>query len=402
MLDEQGSGLLKHLTDPVQSQFDTFEDSKGLLELINNPDTIPKDWAYWAQQKVGGAGTREYWIGVGLHPDWPVDRMRRFLKEAWNYWNTKGTQQAIRWAIDFWLDWEKAQNPIYLEFRRPFGDRPTAYPAQWWSYATPYDAFTTQNYTERQFFGGGDYPQQYRPERATLQQEFWRWDYGTVWDDRQLALVETEEIDNSRSGLGPRNVWTHFHLSETEWNSVAPDIHKLNPEAWHSLARPQVFLWQDIEADLKLVEDPEFPTVKTTVLYDIDGFKYNDIYPWPVSQPPRTETQLVSRAWQPEPYFEYRDFWGGAGEKLTSREDRYSSTEVLRFSQYWTAYSFLATVVKTIQVPGESQEAISLPVSVTVTNELGSASFDLVVEFPGDREVIVGTDYLTLYGFEAN
>ena len=373
MLDEQGSGLLKHLTDPVQHQFDKWEDSKGMLELINNPDTIPKDWAYWSQQKVGGAGTREYWLGVGLHPDWPVDRMRRFLKEGWNYWNTKGTQSAIRWAIDLWLDWEKAQSPIYLEFRRPFGDRPTDHPTQWYAWGTPYDAFATQHYTERQFFGGGDYPQQYQPDHAILKQDVWRWEYGTIWDDRQLVLDKPAEIDNSRSGLGPRNVWMHFHLDETEWNNVAPDIHQLNPETWHTLARPQVFLWQDIKTTLKLVEDPEFPISTTTILYDIDGFKYGDIYPWPAEQPARTETYLVSQAWQPDPYFEYLDFWGSVGGELTPHEDRYTRTEVQRFASDWTAYSFFTEIIKTV-----------------------------AIETPGDRIVIVGADYLTPYGFEAN
>ncbi len=402
LLDEQGSGLLKHLTDPVQTQFDRWEDSKGLLELINNPDTIPKDWAYWAQQKVGGSGTREYWLGVGLHPDWPVERMRRFLKEGWNYWNTKGTQSAIRWAIDFWLDWEKAQSPIYLEFRRPFGDRPSNHPTQWWSWGTPYDAFTTQNYTERQFFGGGDYPQQYQPDYTVLKQDTWQWEYDAVYDDCQLVLDKPIEIDNSRSGLGPRNVWMHFHLDETEWNNVAPDIHKLNPETWHSLARPQVFLWQDITTTLKLVEDPEFPISTTTVLYDIDGFKYNDIYPWPVEQAPRTEVYLVDFAWQPSPHFEFSDSWGGAGGKIVPHEDRYTRTEVLQFASNWTAYSFLTTVSKTVTVPGVPAEQVLLPVTVAISTDSGSSSAGLSLEIASDRTMVVGADYLTVYGFEAN
>jgi hypothetical protein len=393
MLDEQGSGLLKHLTNPIQTQFDKWEDSKGLLELINNPDTIPKDWAYWAQQKVGGSGTREYWLGVGVHPDWSADRMRRFLKEAWNYWNTKGTQPAIRWAIDFWLDWEKAQSPIYLEFRRPFGDRPTSSPPQWWSYETPYNTHFLQHYTERQFLGGGDYPQQYQPDYLTLKQDVWRWEYDTVWDDRQLIPGKPDVINNSRSGLGPRNVWMHFHLEETEWNNVVPDIHKLNPETWHSLARPQVFLWQDISTILNLVEDPEFPVSQTTIFYDIDGFKYNDVFPWLTSQASRTEIQIISHAWQPEPYAEYNDFWGSTGRKLVAHEDRYQKVEVQRFVTDWTAYDFLATVSETIYLHSEPDDRIFFTGSDYQTQYTESEvwSFSLLQSPDGEESVVTQT-----------
>lgn len=402
MLDEQGSGMLKHLIDPTQTQLDKWTDAKGMIELIENPDTIPKNWAYWAQQKVGGAGTRENWIGIGVHPDWPVERMRRFLLEGWNYWNTKGTQSSIRWAIDFWLDWEKAQDPIYLEFRRPFGDRPTSELPQWWSYTTPYGAHTTQHYTEYQFFGGGDYPQQYQPDARTLHQDTWPWDFGTVWDDRLLVLDRPPEINNSRSGLGPRNVWMHFHVDEFEWNKIAPDIHKLNPETYSALARPQVFLWQDIEIDLKLVEDPEFPIAQTRILYNIDGFQFGDIFPWPVEQPPRTEIEIVHRAWQPDPYFQFNDCWGGTGGEVVPHSDRYTQVEVQRFSPFWTAYTFLATIVKIIAVPGTVIEQISIPTTLSVLNELGVASFGVTLEVPGDRTVVVGTDFQSLYGFEPN
>lgn len=400
MLDEQGSGMLKHLTEPTQTQLDKWSDAKGMIELIENPDTIPKSWAYWAQQKIGGAGTREHWIGIGVHPDWPVERMRRFLLEGWNYWNTKGTQSSIRWAIDFWLDWEKAQNPIYLEFRRPFGDRPTSEPPQWWSYATPYGAHTTQHYTEFQFWGGGDYPQQYQRDARTLRQDTWQWDFETVWDDRQLVLDRPPEIDNSRSGLGPRNVWMHFHLDETEWNNVAPDIHKLNPETYHVLARPQVFLWQDIEAELKLVEDPDFPIATTKILYDIDGFQFGDIFPWPVNQPQRTEIKIVQKAWQPEPYFQFTDCWGGTGGKLVPHSDRYNSVEQLRFSPYWTAYIFLTELTKTVSVAGVSTEQVVIPTVVSVANELGHAIVGIELEIASARTIVIGTDYQTLYGFE--
>jgi len=402
MLDEQGSGMLKHLTDPTQTQLDKWSDAKGLIELIENPDTVPKSWAYWAQQKVGGAGTRENWLGIGLHPDWPVERMRRFLLEGWNYWNTKGTQSSIRWAIDFWLDWEKAQNPIYLEFRRPFGDRPTSEPTQWWSFATPYGAHTTQHYTEFQFWGGGDYPQQYQSEARTLRQDTWQWDFETVWDDRLLVLDKPPEIDNSRSGLGPRNVWMHFHLDETEWNKVAPDIHKLNPETWHSLARPQVFLWQDLEADLKLVEDPEFPIATTKILYSIDGFQFGDIFPWPADQPPRIDIEIVQRAWQPDPYFQFDDCWGGTGGELVPHSDRYRSIEVQRFSPYWTAYTFLAEIVKKVFVPGVPAEQILIPTAISISNELGLATAEIEVELAGDRTVVVGADFQSVYSFPPN
>lgn len=402
MLDEQGSGMLKHLTDPTQAQLDKWSDAKGLIELIENPDTIPKNWAYWAQQKVGGAGTREHWIGIGVHPDWPVERMRRFLLEGWNYWNTKGTQSSIRWAINFWLDWEKAQNPIYLEFRRPFGDRPTSELPQWWSYATPYGAHATQHYTEFQFWGGGDYPQQYQPDARTLRQDTWQWEFETVWDDRQLVLDRPPEIDNSRSGLGPRNVWMHFRVDEFEWNKIAPDIHKLNPETFHALSRPQVFLWQDIEVDLNLIEDPEFPTVTTKILYDIDGFQFGDIFPWSANQPPRTEIKIVPRAWQPDPYFQFDDPWGGSGGKLVPHSDRYNSVERLRFSPYWTAYIFLVEITETVAVPGLPTEQVLIPAVISVANELGLATVGIELEIAGDRTVVVGTDYQTLYGFEPN
>ena len=399
MLDEQGSGMLKHLTDPTQTQLDKWTDAKGTIELIENPDTIPKSWAYWAQQKVGGAGTRERWLGIGVHPDWPVERMRRFLLEGWNYWNTKGTQTAIRWAIDFWLDWEKAQNPIYLEFRKPFGDRPTSELPQWWSYTTPYGTHATQHYTEFQFWGGGDYPQQYQPDYRSLRQNTWLWEFETVWDDRQLVLSRPPEIDNSRSGLGPRNVWMHFHLDESEWNKIAPDIHKLNPETWHILARPQVFLWQDIETSLKLIEDPEFPIARTRILYDIDGFQFGDIFPWPENQPPRIETQTVHRAWQPDPYFQFGDFWGGIGGEIVPHEDRFRKVEEQRFSPFWTAYNFLASVVKVVTIPGTAGEEILIPTAVSVSNELGTAFSSIVLKISGDR-IVVGADYQSLYGFE--
>jgi hypothetical protein len=402
MLDEQGSGMLKHLTDPTQTQLDKWTDAKGMIELIENPDIIPKSWAYWAQQKVGGAGTREHWLGIGVHPDWPVERMRRFLLEGWNYWNTKGTQKSIRWAIDFWLDWEKAQNPIYLEFRRPFGDRPTSEPTQWWSYATPYGAHTTQHYTEFQFWGGGDYPQQYQPDARTLRQDTWQWDFEAVWDDRQLVLDRPPEIDNSRSGLGPRNVWMHFHVDEFEWNKVALDIHKLNPETYHVLARPQVFLWQDIEVDLKLIEDPDFPIANTKILYDIDGFQFGDIFPWPADQLPRTEIEAVQMAWQPEPYFQFDDCLGGAGGEIVPHSDRYSSVEVQRFSAYWTAYIFSTEVIKIISVPGVSTEQAVIPTTISVSNELGQAIVGIELEIASERSIVIGADYQTLYGFEPN
>lgn len=339
-LDDQG--ILEHLSNAIQRQVDNYQRKVGALQYFQNPDTAPAEWLYYMQQWVGGYSTPGNYLGIGVDPKWSEERMRRFVMWAWQYWPRKGTQRAIREAIWVWLDFEKALSPKTLEFIRPFGDGSQPIPDRWFGYDTRFDTNVNKTHLEKCFLGGGDYPQIHQSNGRILFIEQSRWEYKVPWwSERNSISSKVRSPDTeSRSRLGPRNVWMNAHIeSDIEWNQLSPDIHTLNPEIWPILARPVVWLSTKEKAnqETSLSVPYDAPTGEKPITYEIDGFQYDHVFPRLGIGEIIIEETTETYWWQPTPFFSYGDIQASAGGTPIPLEERSQLTEVVTEYKNWGA-----------------------------------------------------------------
>jgi phage tail-like protein len=281
MLDQDR--ILEHFCDALQPQIDTLLKVLEYREAYFDPNLCPDDWLHWVGQFAGLANVENQWLGFGLNPAWESWRKRDVINRvATEYYPVKGTEKGIRVAIALWLQWEAARNKTRLKIKLPFGDRPTAYPPQWWHYATAYDAHLNQTWDERQLFGAGDYPRAYYPNWKTLEVPGVSGigEYGQVRGDLVLHLQDSPLLEGDGSALGTQRPRMHFYPKESEWSDIFPNINKLNPEIWNTFAEPEVFGWLSYTLDgavpLQPSEVAQEYLLEERLYYD--GFKYGDLW----------------------------------------------------------------------------------------------------------------------------
>lgn len=310
LLDADTARVLEHVCNAFQPELNALRNRIVDRGYFYNLNTTPEAYLDWLQQFVGGSPIGEQFLGLGLNPNWSQAHKRKVISRLWRYWQMKGTEWGVREAIALWLQWEPAHGDR-LEIRKPFGKSASQILPQWWQQYTPYDATLNQTWTERQFFGSGDYGQSYRPDYFTLQGAAFS-EYGQPWSDRFLTTIEAPRLDSPGSMLGPERPRLHFFLAEDEWNNIFPDILTLNPEIWSVNARPCVFGWLNCRLREALSLEPTQNPVhyRTDEILTIDGFRYGDS--WHASagvSHVRTETTEVTEPFEVAPGHGYFDAW---------------------------------------------------------------------------------------------
>lgn len=309
------AGVLQHVCDSIQPEFDTVVRWVDQQESLYNPDLTSYRFLIWLGQFVGLAAIGDRWQGLGIDPNMPEFHQRRMIKEHWEYLGLKGTEAGIRKSLDLWLQYEAYQNRDRLQIRLPFGKTPTSSPPNWWSWGTRYDAHLLQAYPERQHLGGNDTPGSlYMPNWKQIESTPDPWRFGQPWNEYALEGKERVPIPGKGSMLGPERPWMHIVLTEATWNNVLPDIFPLNQESWRVHAVPTVFAWlnfpgpADAETDGGIIEKTEINIVleediKTPRHYTqeelwLDGHQWGQPYPYEARNPTQvTETGLCEDEW---------------------------------------------------------------------------------------------------------
>jgi phage tail-like protein len=274
-------GVLQQVCDAIQPQYNDIHRRLNRLEFFFDVEHTPAEFLDWFGQIVGLSPINDQWLGLGLNPNWTSAYKRRVIQRAWTYWQLKGTEWAVREAIDLWLQWQPAHsNRLY--FTQPFGKTPVATPPLWFGWGTPYDTSWALPWDAVQRLGSGDELQAYQPEwkRIDLTQ------IDQPWSDRSIIQSAAPEQQSIGSAMGPYDSWMHFSLHASEWNKVAPNIVELNPEIWDAHITPTVCLWLEVDPGdvsglqpLELQPNTLLPQQET--VWDVvqDGMRWGDIYP---------------------------------------------------------------------------------------------------------------------------
>jgi len=281
-LDEKG--MLQHFAEALQPEFTAFYQTMAERNYLFDPDLVPERFINFVAQSVGLANRGDHTLGIGINPTWDIDRKRELFKEAWVYWQTKGTQDAIRRGTYFWLGWQDALDSARFSTLQPFGLHPTSSPPLWWDYETPYDDHLDLKWGERKQLGSGDYPQSYEPNWDSFTAANYSWEWSDPWwqDREHLAVDRVTPIDSPGSMLGPRSVWLQYSPDPGDWGRVFPDVLELNPEMLSTVARPAVFGWiEGGTVEPLWVEDFLLPDNTTEIIQDleIDGLKWGELFP---------------------------------------------------------------------------------------------------------------------------
>jgi hypothetical protein len=379
------TGVLAHVCEAYQPEIDAILSRLERQEFFYNPDLIPERFLDWFGQFVGLAPVGEYWLGLGLNPDWPAQHKRTVIMRAWRYWQLKGTEWGIREALALWLQWEEAHNRDRLSIKLPFGKTPTAYLPKWWDYVTPYDAWLTQTWEERQQLGSGDYPQTYQPDWFSLESPDWFWEYGKVWTDRTLDQVDGIPIDSLGSALGPDRPWMHLYPEVQDWNRLFPDVVELNSEIWSAQTQPTTFGWLDFEetSPVLLRRNANLPQQETVREFEILGFQYDDILPFSAldAEPEPftiTEEQVEFGVWgEFEWHDTYEDGWWYTKLQLITIQT--ITAKLAAANLYAQALPLLQAAAETILDLETATLAAEAP-ALGGTDDLNLQTTDLLIE----------------------
>ena len=257
LADEEG--ILKHICDVIQIEIDKSYRALYNRQFAFDPTSAPDEWLQFLGQLVALAPQGSKYLGIGMNPDWSVEQKRRLLLNAWKYWQKKGTPQGIREAIWLWLDWEGALDHEKLYILQPFGDRPSAKPANWINWGSLYNSNSIRKYREKSFLGAEQIVK-YRPNYLVrnIDQEEWN--------------RPEEEVNLSH--LSPNNLWIHAILTDDEWIKIFPDITELLREAVPAGRKPVVFGWLRNDEPVEPVEIELEDAYKTVQELRTDGFKW--------------------------------------------------------------------------------------------------------------------------------
>jgi hypothetical protein len=273
-------GLLEQFCDVgIQPMLDTVWRLMDAREQFFDP-THPAAMYHLAflAQFVGLAGTRNRWLGLGLNPDWDSATQLDVILRAPKYYKIQGTNPGIIEAISMWLRYDGA-----IRLFQPFGDTPTESPPRWADYFTPYDQYELRNFEDARILGLTDYSSILNVDRKWRRfvATSYEWDYNESFG-YALAEAPANPTNYVDPGMGPRNAWKFFYLDKTTWNQVFGDIHKLDREILPSLTRPINVGWLSYTQPLELrspYKESETNVIKE-IWYDVDGVKYQDVFPF--------------------------------------------------------------------------------------------------------------------------
>lgn len=389
-LDEKG--MLQHFAEALQPEFTAFYQIMAERNYLFDPDLVPEKFLNFVAQSVGLASRGDRSLGMGIDPKWDVDRKRELFREAWSYWQTKGTESAIAKGTYFWLGWEDALDSTRFSTLQPFGKHPTSSPPLWWDYETSYDDHLDLKWGERKQLGSGDYPQIYDPgwDLFTTTQYTWEWS-DPWWQDRErLAVDPVTPIDSPGSMLGPRSVWLQYSPDPGDWSKIFPDALELNPEMISTVARGAIFGWiEGGTVEPLWIEDFLLPDNTTEVIQglEIDGLKWGELFP------------STTGSYNPEPFIieedevefgiwaghQWNEFWqydwyyrknGLVRIKSVAAVVQNTAIASLRSDNLgWTAHFDVMTLPTSIQIRGE--KLLSFDFSQLKGSELLLSSEDL-------------------------
>lgn len=350
--DEQTGSVLAHLCNSIQPELDTVEQILTEYEYFLNLDSpLNDEYLDFLQQFVGAAPIEGRYLGIGLDPGWSVVQKKRVIARLFQYWQSKGTESAMRLAIAMWLQWPEAEAPESLDIRRPFGSQISSEPDNWWHWGTPYDAGCYQSYKDTQIFYGGDIPGfNYQPPGLRLIEFVDRWQWSVeVWSPRLLDPLSFPVVKNSRNYLGSNHIWLHFKPGLDEfptWNQIFNDYSVLSPEIVPSQTSDLVFQWVEQSIDIPVIGlDPSENLVKRTN-YELEGYNWGGLDLWPF--PGLSKRTIKKIEIQDHEYFFQGWQWGedlfpGDIVRL-ERTHHYTEVEIIVEGTWGTRYGDLSAL----------------------------------------------------------
>jgi phage tail-like protein len=323
LMDDRG--ILEHFLSGLQDNLDEIRSRQEFLRIIvYSVDYCPDEWLPWLGQWVGLSGERDRFLGMGLNPDWPTAHKREVIRRAWEFWNRKGTEWAIREGTALWLRWEESHDRDRLEFVHPFGKQIGDRPPLWQGWGDLWSAGATRLTTERRRLGGGD-----RQPNDVLE----KFDYfvprsphgnrfNRRWPTRNLYRIDRPTYREG-SRLGPHSVWERFtRLTENEWHRFFPDVVKLNYELWATEVRSLPIGEMEI-GTLSVSIFPEKPKVVVRSHFrktSVDGIQFGDKFPRRKSGFTRT-SPVETGGWATRRFLRFGDRLGAFPYDRTSLKD---------------------------------------------------------------------------------
>ncbi len=285
--DTLNGAILAHLCEAIQPEFNLIQQILREYEFfldLNSP--LNDNYLDFLQQFVGAAPIAGRYLGIGLNPEWPIVHKKRVLSQLFQYWQRKGTENAVRKAIALWLQWPEAESLDFLGIRYPFGSQVSSRPDSWWSWGVQYDTGFYQSYLDNQFLGGGDRPGfSYQPPGIRLLEFVNRWQWQVeVWSPRILDTLFFPVVQNSLNNLSPGNVWLHFNPGLNEfptWNRLFNDYSTLSSEIFPALTSDSVFQWVQASFPLPVTGLDPSENLKLEVDYQLQGYNWAGLDLWP-------------------------------------------------------------------------------------------------------------------------
>lgn len=351
--DEQSGSILAHLCGSIQPELDLIEQILGEYEFFLSLDSpLNDEYLDFLQQFVGAAPIEGRYLGIGLDPSWSVPQKKRVISRLFQYWQSKGTESAMRLAITLWLEWPEAESPEALDIRYPFGSQISSEPDNWWQWGTLYDAGCYQSYKDSQVFGGGDIPGfNYQPPGLRLREFVDRWQWSVeVWSPRLLDPLTFPIVKNSRNYLGPNNIGLHFNPSLDEfptWNQIFNNYSILSTEIIPVQTSDLVFQWVEPSVEIPVIGlDPSDNLVKRTN-YELEGYNWGglDLWPFPgLSQRTIKEIEIENHEYF-FPGWQWREDLFPGESSISGRVDQYEEVEVIVEGSWGTRYGDLSAMI---------------------------------------------------------
>lgn len=319
LFDDQDQ-IVKFICDVgLQPELDVQFNFTRQLENYFNPDhPLAAPRLDWLGQLVGLGAIDGHYLGIGINPKWKNSDKIRLIKNAWEYWQQKGTNPGIRKAIELWLLWNKQSTKLTIS-------QPIENNAGVWTYQTPYSYNWGKSFKDIKYLASGNYYNTHQPEWVKLQHTTDYWRYNTVWNDSTIEATHAPVLETQGSRVGAKHVWMEFDCDEDDWDKVFPDYHTLALEMFPVLARQYPFIYYDLSNDtaLSIPRKEVAPGDGSVVIdFDVDGYHYGWMYPYPaiIDPPPYIEETTVTTTFGFYPGFAYGQRWGSRGDTFTTTE----------------------------------------------------------------------------------
>jgi hypothetical protein len=346
LFDDQDQ-IIKFICDVgLQPELNAHLKFTQQLENYFNPDhPLAAPRLDWLGQLVGLGAIGGHYLGVGINPKWRNADKIRLIKNAWEYWQQKGTEPGIRKAIVLWLLWKQQSTKLTIS-------QPTDKNSALWTYYTPYNYNWGKSFRDIKYFSSGDYPQEHRPEWIKLQSTTDYWHYGVTWNKGTIEASPAPIINTQGSRLGARHAWMEFECNESDWGTIFPDYHTLALEIFPVLARQYPLIYFDLSNNTKLdlPRKPVDPGDGSVVIdFDVDGYHYGWKYPYPAifNPDPYIEETTVVTTFGFYPGFAYEQRWGSLGDAFTSTETTTETIQGYGGGVQWNSDRYSAEIIET-------------------------------------------------------